>query len=94
MDITSEMEKYFDDICDISYHKHCEEVKHHTFLKVMSKSSFVTFFRQKLKGMNCLVGTENGKCIGFLLYSLRNEKTEVNCAIPTDRKSTRLNSSH
>lgn len=83
MDITSEMEKYFDDICDISYHKHCEEVKHHIFLKVMSKSSFVTFFRQKLEGMNCLVGIENGKCIGFLLYSLRNEKTEVNCAIPT-----------
>lgn len=81
MDIIHGIGEHFDEICDMAYDQYCKEAHYHTLIPQKSKPGFEAFFRQNLPGFNCIAATENGRCIGFLLYSLQNMET-VRCAVP------------
>lgn len=81
MNITNQIDRYFDEIAEMAYEKYCEEVKRHSCLTKRTKAGFTEFFREKLQGMKGIIGLEDGNCVGFLLYSLWEEE-KLYCGIP------------
>lgn len=82
MIFTYESNKYFDTILNIAYEKYCTELSCHPFLEIKSKTIFCDFLKQQLAEMKCISAIENGICIGFILFSLRDEGNEKRCNIP------------
>lgn len=81
MKITSNIGRYYNEIVDIAYEKYIEETEKHHWLVKRSKQSFESFFGEKFEEMNGIFGLEDNDCVGYLLYTLRDEG-EIYCDIP------------
>lgn len=81
MKITSNIGKYYNEIVDIAYEKYIEETEKHHWLVKRSKQSFESFFGEKFEEMSGIFGLEDNDCVGYLLYTLRDEG-EICCDIP------------
>lgn len=82
MEITHDVRKYFNEIIDLAYQKYTKEAGHHGWLVKRTKQSFASFLKEKMHGMNGIVGVDSNHFCGFLLYSQKGGQ-EVYCDIPT-----------
>ena len=67
MNITSNIDKYHNEMAQMAYEKYCKEIRAHPCLTPKSQISFTDFFQEKLQGMNAVIGLEDNSCVGFLL---------------------------
>ena len=78
----SDLAKFKEEIISILYRKYEEEMKHFPFLNYMSKDKFQSYTDQYLAHTKIVLGMENERITGVLLYHTWNKCGEKHIDIP------------
>lgn len=81
MEFVKDKKGYSAQIIDLAYKKYTEEMSCHACGMKKTKQGFEQFLNTKMNGINGIVGVDEGKICGFLLYTLR-EAGEIYCDVP------------
>lgn len=78
----SNLAKYKEEIISLLYRKYEEEMKHFLFLNFMSKDKFQSYTDQRLTHTKTILGMENERITGVLLYHTWDKCGEKHIDIP------------
>ncbi len=75
-------ERGFAQICELSYRKYADEVRHHPELPLLRFSDYKRKLALEAAGMETVTAEEDGRIAGFILYTIKAENGAYFCDIP------------
>lgn len=82
MKISKDIHSFWKDIFKISYENYKKELETFKYVSAKTFEDYTRYLNENIDGINGLVYLEDGECIGFLLYHVREENGERHCVIP------------